>query len=255
MNAMNRVGAFSGAAYVLLANVASTLVGVGPSAEGSPGQVMLDEQQRIAENPWVRLAFALIILAYLAWMVFVGYLYSRVRDGGWFATTALVGGVAAITVNLAATSGGLVVYLLRDVLTPDIARALTDLDGIGHMLLVLPAGAFVLFGSAAAMVTKVLGRVTELGRNRHRRDLHRRDRRHRPALERRPLSLAVPAGTAVGRGHQPSTRFRPEPDSSTRRRHSDSGLKSDRRLHLGIPTPTGGGDRQLFGSSTTDLGA
>ena len=159
MNAVNRVGAFSGAAYVLLANVANTLVGVGPSAEGSPGQVMLDEQQRIAENPWVRLAFALIILAYLAWMVFVGYLYSRVRDGGWFATTALVGGVAAITVNLVATSGGLVVYLLRDVLTPDIARALTDLDGIGHMLLVLPAGAFVLFGSAAAMVTKVLGRA------------------------------------------------------------------------------------------------
>ena len=31
MNAMNRVGAFSGAAYVLLANVGSTLIGVGSS--------------------------------------------------------------------------------------------------------------------------------------------------------------------------------------------------------------------------------
>jgi len=158
-SSVDRVGAFSGVVYVLLANLGSMLVGVGPGGEGSPGQLMLDESRRIAENPWTRLAFAMLILAYLAWMVFAGYLCWRVRDGGWFATTALVGAIAAITVNLAATSAGLTVYLLREVLTPDIARALTDLDGIGHMLLVLPAGAFVLFVSAAALTTKVLGRV------------------------------------------------------------------------------------------------
>ena len=160
MNAIDRVGAFSGAAYVLFANIGSALYfGVGSSSAESPGQTILDAQQRIAENPWTQLAFALVILAYLAWMMFVGYLYSRVRDGGWLATTALVGGIAAITVNLAATSAGLVVYVLRDVLSPEVAHALTDLDGIGHMLLVLPAGVLVLFASAAALVTKVLGRV------------------------------------------------------------------------------------------------
>ena len=37
MNAMNKVGAFSGAAYVLLANVANALVGVAP-ARNRPGR-------------------------------------------------------------------------------------------------------------------------------------------------------------------------------------------------------------------------
>ena len=53
MNAMNRVGAFSGAAYVLLANVGQRVGRGGPEVrKGRPGSVMLDEQQRIAENPW-----------------------------------------------------------------------------------------------------------------------------------------------------------------------------------------------------------
>ena len=52
MNAMDRIGAFSGAAYVLLANLGSALIGVGPNGAESPGQRILDEQQRIAENPW-----------------------------------------------------------------------------------------------------------------------------------------------------------------------------------------------------------
>ena len=66
-----------------------------------------------------RLAFALMILAYLAWMMFVGYLCSRVRDAGWFATTALVGGVAAIIVNLASASIVIIVFVLRDDISPD----------------------------------------------------------------------------------------------------------------------------------------
>ena len=52
-----------------------------------------------AENPWTSVAFAMVILAQLAFMMFVGYLCSRVRDAGWLATTALIGGIAAIMAN------------------------------------------------------------------------------------------------------------------------------------------------------------
>jgi hypothetical protein len=159
MSAMDRVGAFSGAAYVLLANVGSALVGVGSNGAESPGQLILDEQQRIAENPWTRAAFAVLILAQLAFIVFVGYLYSRLQSAGWLAATALVGGIAALLANLVSISIVITVFVLRDDISPELARALIDLDGAGHMVQLLPLGVFALFASAAALVTRALGRV------------------------------------------------------------------------------------------------
>jgi hypothetical protein len=159
MTTMDRVGAFSGAAYVLLANVGSALVGQGSNGAESPGQLILDEQQRIAENPWARVAFAVVVLAQLAFVVFVGYLYSRLRNAGWLATTALVGGIAAIMAYLLSMSIVIAVFVLRDDISPELARALVDVDGAGHLVQLLPLGVFALFASAAALVTRALGRV------------------------------------------------------------------------------------------------
>lgn len=159
MNAMDRIGALSGAAYVLLANIGSAMVGEGSSGGESPGQRVLADQQRIAENPWSDAAFAVVILAQLAFIVFVGYLCSRVRDAGWLATTALIGGIAAIMANLASVSIVITVFVLRDAISPELARAMQDVDGSGHLVQLLPLGVFVLFASAAALVTRTLGRV------------------------------------------------------------------------------------------------
>ena len=159
ITAMDRVGAFSGAAFVLLANVGSALVGEASTRVEPPGQLILDEQQRIAENPWSHVAFAVLVLAQLAFIVFVGYLYSRLRDAGWLATTALVGGIAAIMAYLVSMSIVIAVFVLRDDISPELARALIDLDGAGHLVQLLPLGVFALFASAAAMVTGALGRV------------------------------------------------------------------------------------------------
>lgn len=159
ITAMDRVGAFSGAAFVLLANVGSALLGEASTRAESPGKLILDEQQRIAENPWSHVAFAVLVLAQLAFIVFVGYLYSRQRDAGWLATTALVGGIAAIMAYLVSMSIVIAVFVLRDDISPELARALIDLDGAGHLVQLLPLGVFALFASAAALVTGGLGRV------------------------------------------------------------------------------------------------
>ena len=159
MNAMDRIGALSGAAYVLLANVGSAMVGEGSNGAESPGQRILDEQQRIAENPWTNAAFAVVILAQLTFIMFVGYLCARVRDSGWFATTALIGGIAAIMANLASVSIVITVFVLRDDISAEVARTLQDVDGAGHLVQLLPLGVFALFASAAALVTRTLGRV------------------------------------------------------------------------------------------------
>lgn len=159
MKTVDRVGAFSGAAYVLLANLSGVLVGVGPDTGVSPGQRILDESQRIAENPWTRVSLALVVLATMAFMMFVGYVCSRVRDSGWLATTALVGGIAAIMANLASMTIVFTVAALRDDLSPEVARVLETADGAGHLAQLLSYGVFVLFASAGALVTGVLGRV------------------------------------------------------------------------------------------------
>jgi hypothetical protein len=159
VKALDRVGALSGAAWVLLANISSAMVGEGSGGGGSPGQRILDDAQRIAENPWTRPAFALVILGTMALMMFVGYLCSRVRDGGWLATTALVGGTAAIMANLISTASVITISVLRNEMSPELAHALEDLDGAGHLVQSLPLGVFVLFASTAALVTRALGRV------------------------------------------------------------------------------------------------
>lgn len=159
LNAMDRVGALSGAAYVLLANFGSALIGESSSGAESPGQRILDEQQRYAENPWTSVAFAMVILALMALMMFVGYLCSRVRDAGWLATTALIGGTAALIANFLSVSLLIAVFVLRDDISPELARALQDVDGAGHLVQLLPLGVFALFASTAALVTRTLGRV------------------------------------------------------------------------------------------------
>ena len=158
-NAMDRVGAFSGAAYVLLATLGGALIGAGSSDAGSAGQRILNEQQRFAENPWTNVAFAAVVLAQVALMMFVGYLCSRVRGAGWFATTALIGGTAALIANFLSLSLVITVFVLRDDISPELARTLQDVDGAGHLVQLLPLGVFVLFASAAALVTRTLGRV------------------------------------------------------------------------------------------------
>ncbi|MFE6255796.1 hypothetical protein [Agromyces sp. NPDC057865] len=135
------------------------LIGEGSNDAGSTGQRILDEQQRYAENPWTNVAFAVVILAQMALMIFVGYLCSRIRDAGWLATTALVGGIAALIANVLSVSVVIAVFVLRDDISPELARALQDVDGAGHLVQLLPLGVFALFASASALVTRTLGRT------------------------------------------------------------------------------------------------
>jgi hypothetical protein len=51
------------------------------------------------------------------------------------------------------------VFVLRNDMSPQLARALQDVDGAGHLVQLLPFGVFALFASAAALVTRTLGRV------------------------------------------------------------------------------------------------
>ena len=100
VTAMDRVGAFSGATYFVLANIAIA-VGSDPELPDEPtGQESLDGLSRLADNPLAQAATSLEFVAFVAWMVFVGYVAWRVRAAGWLAAVVLVGGITQIAVKL-----------------------------------------------------------------------------------------------------------------------------------------------------------
>ena len=100
VTAMDRVGAFSGATYGVLANI-GIAIGSDPELPDEPtGQQSLDGLNRLAANPLAQAAISLEFFALVAWMVFVGYAAWRVRAAGWLAAVVLVGGITLIAVKV-----------------------------------------------------------------------------------------------------------------------------------------------------------
>jgi hypothetical protein len=97
---MDRVGAFSGATYFVLASVAIA-VGSDPELPDEPtGQESLDGLNRLAAKPLAQATISLEFLAFVAWMVFVAYVAWRVRAAGWLAAVVLVAGITEIAVKV-----------------------------------------------------------------------------------------------------------------------------------------------------------
>jgi uncharacterized membrane protein YagU involved in acid resistance len=156
---MDRVGAFSGAAYFILAN-AAIFIGADPATPDAPtGQQSLDALARMAANPVAQAAVGLEFLAFTLWMAFIGYVCWRLRAAGWVAAVALVGGVVEIAVKLGSAGPLISAYSLRDQISPEQAAILTQIGLADFMVGLLPAGLFVLCAAIAALRTQELGRV------------------------------------------------------------------------------------------------
>jgi hypothetical protein len=159
MNAMNRVGAFSGAAYLILANIGNTLGQDASLPENPTGREILDSYGHLADDAVRQVGISVELLGFAAWVIFVAYVYSRTRAASWLAVAALAGGTITMAVKFASFAPVVTVYLLRDDMDPKTARMLTTLNLVSYMIDILPAGLFVACGAAAAMITHSLGRV------------------------------------------------------------------------------------------------
>ena len=159
MNAMNRVGAFSGAASFVLGNIGNTIGQDASLPENPTGQEILDSAGRLAENPVQQIGIGLELLGLAALLIFIAYTYSRTRAAGWLAVTALAAGTMTVTVKYASIAPFFTVYLLRDDIDPQTALSFQMQALVSYMIDILPAGLFVACGAAAAMMTHSLGRV------------------------------------------------------------------------------------------------
>lgn len=159
MKTMDRLGALSGAAYFVLANVAIAVENDPGLPDAPTGQEVLDSWGRLASNPLAQAAISLELLAFVAWMVFIGYVCWRVRDAGWLAAAALVGGIVEIAVKIGSDAPLVTGYVLRAEISPEQALVLSQIGLVSFMVDLLPAGLFVLCAAAAAFKTQELGRV------------------------------------------------------------------------------------------------
>jgi hypothetical protein len=159
MNAMNRVGAFSGAAYFVLGNIGNTIGQDASLPESPTGQQVLDSSRRLVDDAVRQIGIGVELLGLTALAVFVAYVYTRTRAAGWLGVAALAGGTIMVALKLASATPALTIYLLRDDMTAGTAQMLWGLALVLYMIHILPAGIFVACGAAAAMITHSLGRV------------------------------------------------------------------------------------------------
>jgi len=112
MKTMDRFGALSGAAFVLLVFVGSTMAtGPGPQPDHPTGQQVLDNLHWLAGSTTAQVGGSLELLGFAAWVLFVGYLCTRVRAGGWLASAALVGGAVSVAVKVGSAAPVFTAYL------------------------------------------------------------------------------------------------------------------------------------------------
>jgi hypothetical protein len=165
MKLVDRVGALSGAAGVVLVIVGSDVLGTppGPQVAHPTGQQDLANLQWVANHSSAQVGVSLELLGFTMSMIFIGYLVTRFRDAGWLALAALVGGVVEVAIKLGSGAPVFAAYLLRDDISPETARALIDMNAAAFVTTWLPMGVFVACAAAAGLVTGDLGRVLGWG--------------------------------------------------------------------------------------------
>ena len=166
MKIADRVGAFTGAAYVLLTLVGNTLSTdnyPGPSDAHPTGRQDIDYVHWLAGTSSAQFGVTMELMGFAAFVLFVGYLCTRVHRAGWLAAAAAVGGAVAVAVKVASGAPIVVGYLLRDEMSDEMARVLADLNGAAFVLDWLPTGLFVACAGGAALVSGTIGRILGWG--------------------------------------------------------------------------------------------
>jgi hypothetical protein len=143
-----RVGAASGAAYVVLLMVGGSMLTAGTTDTTKPtGEEALANWRHIAETGSAKLGLTLALLAFAAFAVFLGYLHGVLRrvEGpeSWLPTAAVVAGVLALVIKWGSAAFVDAAIVRKDELSPDLARTLTDLDNAAFWVSLLPYAVFV----------------------------------------------------------------------------------------------------------------
>lgn len=116
--------------------------------------IIAGEQLMVSDSTVVaRAGYALAVLGFTAFVVFVAYLHPILRAaegaGGWLATLALSAGLLHSAIRFAGQAPRIIGQYRADELSPELARTLDDLNG----------AAFVVTGLLLGLYCAAAGRV------------------------------------------------------------------------------------------------
>ena len=132
MKVIDRFGALTGAASVVLGIVGNDVLGTppGPQVAHPTGQQDLTNLQWLAGNTPAQVGLCLELTSFAFLVMFIAYAATRVRDAGWLASAALAGGAIEVAVKLGSGGPMFAAYLLRGEISPETARVLVDMNGV-----------------------------------------------------------------------------------------------------------------------------
>jgi hypothetical protein len=166
-NTSDRIGAATGAAFVVLIFVGNSMNTAGTSGGAHPtGEQVLRDVAHQASSTGAAVGLALEVLGFAMFMAFLGYLAGVLRRGngesrsGLAAGTAVVSGVVMLAVKLGSAAPAGALFLDREHISPQLARVLSDMNGVAFVISWLPFAVFVAAAAAALRGAYLVGRPT-----------------------------------------------------------------------------------------------
>ncbi len=159
---LGRLGAAAALVFTVCTIAGNELADSGQAAGDSPATALANIQR--VPGLANQLGIALELLGFIALMFFAGYLYRVLRsaereNGGWLAATVLVAAATDLGVKLGSGAALAAAYAHKAELTPEIARALVDLNNGAFVITGLTMAAFVLAASLSALGSRALPRA------------------------------------------------------------------------------------------------
>ena len=158
----DRLGALSGAAYVVLILVGNQIAS-GNSTDPHPSGAKDLADFSGTPTAVQTVGFSMEILGFVAFMVFLGWFGQALRSRGdvasWVGAVASTGGIVTLAVKLGSAAPILTGELDHRELSTTMARVLADMNGAAFVITFLPFGVFLAASGFAILASGLLGRT------------------------------------------------------------------------------------------------
>jgi hypothetical protein len=163
----DRLGAVTGAAFVILILVGNQMASAGPAEPAHPtGDQVLRDAARQVSSATVTAGVALEVLGFAALLVFLGYLADVLRRtaggqrGSIAAGAGIVSGAVMVAVKLGSAAPIVTLWVDHSTISPQLALVLNDLGAVAFVISWLPSAIFVAAAAAALHRAGLVGRPT-----------------------------------------------------------------------------------------------
>jgi hypothetical protein len=163
----DRLGAVTGAAFVILILVGNQMATAGSSQSAHPtGEQVLRDAAHQVSSASVTAGVALEVLGFAAFLVFLGYLADVLRRaaggqrGSIAAGASIVSGAVMVAVKLGSAVPVVTLWVDHGDISPQLALVLNDLGSVAFVISWLPFAIFVAAAAAALHRAGLVGRPT-----------------------------------------------------------------------------------------------